>query len=428
MIKKVVVPLGGFYPGEGSIELAHEFALRMGATVELLTVATEGTEQAELEALVDIADRHGGVATARVATERDSVAQTIVEETDDADTLVCVVSAGHNAMTVLIEGSPSEELVRSSRQPLVVVGPHATVRRTGTQLAVALDGTAEAEAILPHAQSLAAQLGLSLLLVQVVPPTGPSEASGPPAAAYESNYLINVAHRLDPTRRLVNWDTLHDDNVARALSDLSRRDDIAMIALATHGLHAIDRILLGATTFKLIKTAECPLYTWHPHTEDRRSITYRPAAYQDASKRAGKVVVGVSGTTSAAVIEWASNEAVSRNARLEIVHCWQYPYVVSMHGEVVPMATIEDRDEQIDRVVGRAAEVALAIDRDLPVDVVVTTTSFPIEALVDASDGAELLVVGRHEQSAVERFMLGSVSAACVRRSTCPVAVVPTAT
>jgi nucleotide-binding universal stress UspA family protein len=49
----------------------------------------------------------------------------------------------------------------------------------------------------------------------------------------------------------------------------------------------------------------------------------------------------------------------------------------------------------------------------------------PAQALTDAAQSSDLLVVGSHGRGYLAAKLLGSVSEACVRRGTTPVVVVP---
>ena len=53
-----------------------------------------------------------------------------------------------------------------------------------------------------------------------------------------------------------------------------------------------------------------------------------------------------------------------------------------------------------------------------------SSTTYAAAALLDASDGADLLVVGARGLGRVRRLLLGSVSQQCLHHATCPVAIV----
>ena len=50
---------------------------------------------------------------------------------------------------------------------------------------------------------------------------------------------------------------------------------------------------------------------------------------------------------------------------------------------------------------------------------------WPVEALVEAAQGAEALVVGHRGRGAIESVVMGSTSLGCVLHAPCPVTVVP---
>jgi nucleotide-binding universal stress UspA family protein len=63
------------------------------------------------------------------------------------------------------------------------------------------------------------------------------------------------------------------------------------------------------------------------------------------------------------------------------------------------------------------ADAAAAIEQ-------MVVNDLPAGALLDASDGADLLVVGARGLGPVRRLLLGSVSQACLHHATCPLAIV----
>ncbi|SEH89293.1 Nucleotide-binding universal stress protein, UspA family [Mycolicibacterium rutilum] len=118
------------------------------------------------------------------------------------------------------------------------------------------------------------------------------------------------------------------------------------------------------------------------------------------------VVVAVDGSPSARVaVDWAARESALRGSPLSIVHVGE---VSSAHG------FLEDAVEVAGRAV-RGREVGITTEILAPP---------VVSALVDVSDGAEMLVVGRRGMGRVGRQLLGSVSSGLVRHAKCPVAVI----
>lgn len=135
----------------------------------------------------------------------------------------------------------------------------------------------------------------------------------------------------------------------------------------------------------------------------------------------GQIVVGVDETPeAAAALRWASDEAGARGWRLTAVLAWDLlsQHHTSTHAfdpsysETDALAAL---DGSIEAALGpaRAGEVERRVVCDLPA-----------HALLDAADGADLLVVGTRELHGLRRVLAGSVSRRCVRRAPCPVVVV----
>ncbi|MGY1695331.1 universal stress protein [Geodermatophilus sp. SYSU D00814] len=139
------------------------------------------------------------------------------------------------------------------------------------------------------------------------------------------------------------------------------------------------------------------------------------------------IVVGVDGSACAReALAWAGRLAARAGLPLTVVRAWSIPTAPRPAtwepGYVPPMADYE-----------RAVEQALADDvaaAGLPADLAVSCRAVhaaPAEAVVAASAGAEMLVVGvRGWGGAMGR--LGSLAQAVLREARCPVTVVRSGT
>lgn len=140
----------------------------------------------------------------------------------------------------------------------------------------------------------------------------------------------------------------------------------------------------------------------------------------DHEEPGGPVVVGVDGSeVSARAVAFAFETAAR----------WREPLTVLLSTSTggVERLTGERLLEQVHENARRYLSESLAGWSQALPDVEVATEvtlQHPFPALLEASKGAGLLVVGSHGRGALRRAALGSVSAAVLRSATCPVAVV----
>jgi nucleotide-binding universal stress UspA family protein len=419
MTKRVIVPIGFETADELTIGIANALAQRLGGDVELVTVSpTKRVEQAEHH-LAAVANGHSPKASWRVIEGDDVESSLVGEALSHPDAILCLSSLARRSVAESMWGSVSEELVRDTGVPLILVGPHATRRvgsGAGDVLLVPLDGTMVGEAILGDAFKVAAQLGLQVRLVQVIEP-GDAPAD---VRTFEATYLHNVAKEWRDHDDAIDYDVLHGRNASRALSDyIDAHDEVVLVAMATRGIPVSGRIYYPSTTFTLLRRAAAPIVVLHPVPWDGE--TEAPAS----TSRSSMVVVGIDDLESSRpALIYAAEEANRRNVPLRIVHAWFDPIVATGHLPVVPIS-VRDHAEQAELdAVGAAVEALHELYPDLGGDTVVACDSAARLIATSATD-AELVVVGRHRSSRLVDALLGSTSDNVAHRVTCPVVSVP---
>ena len=133
-----------------------------------------------------------------------------------------------------------------------------------------------------------------------------------------------------------------------------------------------------------------------------------------------RIVVGVDRSRGAeAALRWAADEARLRGADLEVVHCWAN-YPIGTELAYVDPTLFEE---------GAATVLTEALAHLGDVDGVEVKSRLvrgaAAPALLDAGDGAALLVVGARGHGGFTGLLLGSVSQQVSHHAPCPVVIVP---
>jgi nucleotide-binding universal stress UspA family protein len=133
-------------------------------------------------------------------------------------------------------------------------------------------------------------------------------------------------------------------------------------------------------------------------------------------RRLFRVIVGVDGSAdSTDALAWAAAEARMRGGTLEVVHASFYRSVLL---EQFPEELASEKS-----ILDRAVERAVTLE---PTIQVTGRLAEPpaAKALIEISDGANLLVVGSRGLGGFKELELGSVSHQCAQHAHCPVAIV----
>jgi len=127
-------------------------------------------------------------------------------------------------------------------------------------------------------------------------------------------------------------------------------------------------------------------------------------------------VVGVSRLERQSQLHWAVQESLRWEAGLLIVHCLEERLETELpdpsDAQVHAGTSVLEQAAALARSLGSQPDTRLC-------------DGFAGEALVAASEGARLLVIGSTHRSRLSQAMHSSVSTYCVRHAHCPVTVVP---
>ena len=133
------------------------------------------------------------------------------------------------------------------------------------------------------------------------------------------------------------------------------------------------------------------------------------------------IVVGVDGSPgSINALRWAGRIAGALRLPVLAMIAWEYPV---MYG--ASSVGMDGWQPEVDagRALDEAVEAAFGADKpaDLRTEVV---QGYPSKAMLDAGDGAEMLVLGSRGHGGFVGLLIGSVSTHCAELATCPVVVV----
>jgi nucleotide-binding universal stress UspA family protein len=144
----------------------------------------------------------------------------------------------------------------------------------------------------------------------------------------------------------------------------------------------------------------------------------------DWDAASGRVVVGLDDDdSSVAAVAFAAREAASSRVTLTLVHTWTMP-TPQMEGSVALLASpIEARAGQR-RVLRDAAAAMQALHPALTIEQILEQGN-PSSALLRASRGASLLVLGTHHRGVMKGAVLGSIGRDVLPQCRIPVCVVP---
>jgi nucleotide-binding universal stress UspA family protein len=260
-----------------------------------------------------------------------------------------------------------------------------------------VDGSLEAAEAAQYAALAADARGLDLLVVHAyAPPPGATGLVGLFAAEAAQRVADDALTQIRMPVGLQVHTEVERTTPGALLMRLSR--SAALVTLGQHAFDVADQLVEGSVAGPLAVTAGCP-------------VVVVPRGWSRATRRARTVAVALDGTNSAeAVLDFAFAEAERQQSPVVALHALA-------RGEVVGSVDAEVRD--LEEILAAAKES----HPDLTLSVRLVGGDVA-QAILDASAGVRLMVVGRPHRTGLGAVWRRSVTQAVLATARCPLVVV----
>lgn len=139
-----------------------------------------------------------------------------------------------------------------------------------------------------------------------------------------------------------------------------------------------------------------------------------------SERASGEIVIGVDGSPqSRQALRWGAHLARTFGAPITVVTAWEYPVTYGYGAPLPDWSPADDMRQVQDQA------IAGVFGDDPPPDIGrVLQCGNTARVLLEASEGALMLVVGSRGHGGFAGLLLGSVSAAVAEHASCPVLIV----
>lgn len=279
---------------------------------------------------------------------------------------------------------------------------------------VPTDGSEVAEAAVDGAVALAERHDAALHVIHVIElgefPTEVASEAAEELSQDADQLLASVVSAGDqvgvtPTTEAVETDR----SVHQEIVEYAENHDADLIVMGTHGRRGIDQRLLGSTTERTLRASPVPVLTMHE------------GAVLDPDFETILVPTDGSDVANAAA-DHAISLAERHDAALHVVHVVDVAATSPLGESAAVLAGLEDAGKKaVDDVIDRAngAEV-----RSVQASVL---SGSPARSILDYTDDhdIDLVVMGTHGRSGLERYLIGSVTETVTRLADVPVLSMP---
>ncbi|MFD1563354.1 universal stress protein [Haloarchaeobius amylolyticus] len=283
-----------------------------------------------------------------------------------------------------------------------------------TQILFPTDGSEGSAAAFDHVLEIADAHGATVHVLNVADTTKDSvlrrQGETVDTLVQEGETIVSDAEDRAQQRGIETVAEVRQGVPANTIVDYAASHDVDLVVMPTHGRQGLERVLLGSTTERVIRQAETPTLTIRPDT-DAIDYPYRsvlvPTDGSESARDALTIGVDVATTEGAALhlLSVVTTATLGVDVRNEI----QLTALEESATQILEDASAFATDAGVEPV-DEAIEFGPSIPRE-------------IRTYIDDHD-IDLVVVGTHGRTGLDRYLLGSVTDQLVRTSPVPVLTV----
>ena len=321
MYTRILTPLDGSDVSEQVLPFARAIALQLSLPMTLLMAIepghptigqslnpelhsheTDAHRAAHAEDYLSsvAAGMRGAGINSSTVVPRGEPAQSIVDDAaHDPATLIAMSSHGRSGFARWWMGSVADKVLHMADNPLLMVRSRAEQPVDGEitpeRLIVPIDGSDEAEEILPHVANMASGMNIPVELVQVtiseaeyyqamsmglrvLPPSLPYFRTFADRLEGEANeYISKVRQRLQQQGVARVEAQLLQGGPADRIVDLAASYPHSLVAMTTHGRSGVGRMVLGSVAERVVRQSGGPVLLVRASDRERVSFTSAPA-------------------------------------------------------------------------------------------------------------------------------------------------------
>ncbi|WP_146417287.1 universal stress protein [Haloarcula hispanica] len=276
------------------------------------------------------------------------------------------------------------------------------------RILVPTDGSPGSERAFEVAATLASTHDAAVHVLSVVDEHGPTDDWDYDGDSPAEAFIESQADHVD-TEGLSVTTAVREGVVHDAVLDYGDENDIDLIVMGTHGRTGVRRFLLGSVTEKVVRLADVPVLSVKADAEPGT------VSFDD-------ILLPTDGSSGAeAAIEPTGALASATDATVHLVSVVD---TRSLGIDVGSSVIVDELESVATDAVGDASDRLSGMG----VETVETaiTHGVPYRAILDAIEetDADLVVIGTHGRTGIDRYLLGSVAEKLVRTSPVPVMTV----